>query len=139
MHENRREEIWTDWSGHWTLWLLNAHCQKYGANYYKDKADLKIKQEDIDRYLNEHLERNIKQLQKTFPEFEDFPQGLQEVLIDICYNTGNVNSDKWPNLHKAIKERDLPGIQKNVHRKDVSEDRNKRIENKIKAITEWKR
>ena len=117
----------------------NEYGQQYGADYYKNKTDLKIKQDDIDRYLNEHLEKNIKQLQKTFPEFEDFPQGLQEVLIDICYNTGNVNSDKWPNLHKAIKERDLPSIQKNVHRKDVSEDRNKRIENKIKAITEWKR
>ena len=111
--------------------------QSYKAKYYEDLSPLRIKQETIDRLLNTHLENDINSLQKTFPEFDDFPLPLQEVLTDIHYNTGNVSQTNWPNLHQGIKTKNLSLIAKHVHRKDVQKERNDWALKRIKSISKW--
>lgn len=83
------------------------------------------------------MEKDIQNLQKTFPEFDDFPLPLQEVLIDIHYNIGNINHSNWPNLHRGIKNKDLSAIANNIHRKDVQPKRNDWALEKIKSISSW--
>lgn len=49
---------------------------------------------------------------------------LKEVLLDIQYNTGNLNQRTWPNLYRAIRNHDVNGIVSNVHRRDVAQRHN---------------
>lgn len=111
--------------------------QRYGAKRYENKSSLRISKETSDKLLKEHLKDDLISLRKTFTEFDSFPEELQDVLLDIKYNVGNVSDEKWPKLHKGIKNRDLNSILKNVHRKDVPERRNIWAEDKIRAIKKW--
>ena len=111
--------------------------QRYGAKRYENKSSLRISKETSDKLLNDHLNDDLISLRKTFTEFDNFPEKLQDVLLDIKYNVGNVSDEKWPKLHKGIKNRDLNSILKNVHRKDVPESRNLWAEDKIRAIKKW--
>ena len=113
----------------------------YGTNHpakdYENLTPLRISKETIDKLTNKHLENDIQSLQKTFPEFDDFPLPLQEVLTDTHYNTGNINHSNWPNLHRGIKNKDLSAIANNIHRKDVQPKRNDWALEKIKSISSW--
>ena len=111
--------------------------QKYGAKWYEDKSPLRISKETSDKLLNEHLNDDLINLRETFTEFDSFPEELQDVLLDIKYNTGNVSRENWPKLHGGIKSRNLEAILNNVHRKDVQESRNLWAEDKIRAIKKW--
>jgi len=84
-----------------------------------------------------HLRNDLFTLEKEFPDFKNFPFQLQEVLMDIKYNTGNINQSKWPNLHKAIASKDINKIAENINRKDVGFERNEWAKNKILSISDW--
>ena len=109
----------------------------YPATYYKNLTPLRISLTTVDELTNKHLAKAIHGLQKTFAEFDDFPLPLQEVLTDIYYNTGNVSSLNWPNLHQGIKNKDLSLIADNVHRKDVQKPRNDWALERIRSIGYW--
>lgn len=104
--------------------LKNMQNGNFKATMYKNKTPLRIPENEIRRLYEEHLNEDLDYLRKTFKDFDKFPAEMQNVLIDIKYNTGNVEADRWPELHKAISERDLENIQKQVHRKDVGKERN---------------
>ena len=110
------------------------------ADAYRNKSQLRISFNEIDRLLRNHLAQDIKYLQKEFPDFASYPPELQNVLLDIKFNTGNVSQENWPKLRKAIAEKNLfgkDGIIYNVHRKDVGEDRNYWAEQQIRNIKSW--
>ena len=110
------------------------------ADAYRNKSQLRISFNEIDRLLRNHITEDIKYLQKEFPDFASYPPELQNVLLDIKFNTGNVSQENWPKLRKAIAEKNLfgkDGIIYNVHRKDVGEDRNYWTEQQIRNIKSW--
>lgn len=111
--------------------------QKYPAEYYKNKTSLRISDDAINKLLDKHLQDDLDNLRKNFPEFDEFPSELQEVLLDIKYNVGNVDKENWPNLHKGIKSKNLSFIEQHVNRKDVPERRNLWAKKKIKSIKKW--
>ena len=99
-----------------------------------------LNDEEINKLLKQHLQDDIKYLQKEFPDFASYPPELQNVLLDIKFNTGNVSQENWPKLRKAIDEKNLFGDERiidNVHRKDVGEDRNLWAEQQIRNIKSW--
>ena len=110
------------------------------ADAYKSYSQLTLNDEEINKLLKQHLQDDIKYLQKEFPDFASYPPELQNVLLDIKFNTGNVSQENWPKLRKAIDEKTLfgdEGIIDNVHRKDVGEDRNLWAEQQIRNIKSW--
>ena len=118
--------------------LLEKNNNK--ADFYSNKSQLRISSNETDRLLRNHITEDIKYLQKEFPDFASYPPELQNVLLDIKFNTGNVSAENWPKLRKAISEKNLfgkEGILKNVHRKDVGEDRNLWAEQQIRNIKSW--
>lgn len=104
--------------------LLNMPGGNVVADNYKDKTPLRISEAESRRLHDEHIKEDLDYLRKTFKDFDKFPPQLQDVLTDIKYNTGNVDAEKWPKLHQAIKDKDLNNIIDNVHRKDVPFSRN---------------
>ena len=118
--------------------LLEKNNNK--ADFYSNKSQLRISSNETDRLLRNHITEDIKYLQKEFSDFASYPPELQNVLLDIKFNTGNVSQENWPKLRKAISEKDLfgkEGILKNVHRKDVGADRNLWTEQQIRNIKSW--
>ncbi len=114
--------------------LLKLPGNNYVADYYKDKTPLRISEETGRRLYDEHINDDLKVLRNTFANFDKFPPQMQNVLLDIKYNTGNVKQEKWPNLHEAIANRNLEGIIKNVHRKKVGADRNQWAIDELRKI-----
>ncbi len=104
--------------------LKNLPEGNFKAAIYEDKTPLRISESENRQLYDEHLKEDLQYLRKTFKDFDKFPAEMQNVLIDIKYNTGNVDANKWPKLHEAISQRNLENIQKQVHRKDVGEQRN---------------
>ena len=110
------------------------------ASSYIGYSQLQLAKGEIDRLLRNHITEDIKYLQKEFPDFASYPPELQNVLLDIKFNTGNVSQENWPKLRKAIAEKNLfgkDGIIYNVHRKDVGEDRNYWTKQQIRNIKSW--
>ena len=110
------------------------------ASSYIDYSQFRLAKGETDRLLRNHITEDIKYLQKEFPDFASYPPELQNVLLDIKFNTGNVSQENWPKLRKAIAEKNLfgdEGIIDNVHRKDVGEDRNYWTEQQIRNIKSW--
>lgn len=75
-----------------------------------------------------HMRNDLAHVRSQFTDFDSFPNSLKEVLLDIQYNViGGLSKKNWPNLYKAIENRNIwgkNGIYNNVNRKDVQQSRN---------------
>ena len=61
--------------------------QKWGAKIFENSSNLRITDDESNRLLNQHLQNTLQHVQKQFPNFQTTSQGLQNVLLDIAYNT----------------------------------------------------
>jgi hypothetical protein len=107
------------------------------AEDYEKKTNLRISDEDAYLMAQGHLTNDLSHLRSEFSDFDSFPIQLKEVLMDLQYNTGSLNRRKWPSLYQAIQKRDIEGIARNVHRKDVGQERNDWAEKAIRSIVSW--
>ena len=115
----------------------NVIKNNFKADAYTGYSNLRVNDKEQERLLKNHLVNDIQYLRKEFADFDAFPTELQDVLVDIKFNTGNVAKENWPNLRNAIAEKDLNGIMNNVNRKDVSVKRNNWAREKIANIKSW--
>ena len=88
-----------------------------------------------------HMTQDLNHVRKEFSDFDNLPLPLKEVLLDIQYNVkGGLNEAKWPNLYKAIRERNTKGyngIYYNINRPDVQQERNDWARRMINSINQW--
>ncbi len=110
---------------------------KYGSDYYKKYSSLRITPQTMDELLESHLRNDISRLRKGIPEFDKLPIELMEVLVDIRYNSGAITEERWPNLRRGIRDKNLTAIANEINRKDVSQKRNDWAKERIKSITGW--
>lgn len=108
-----------------------------GAEHYEIYSPLRITSQTSEELLDKHVRNDIARLSKGMPEFDSLPLPLQEVLVDIRYNSGAITEDRWPNLRKAIRAKDLSAIIKEINRKGISLKRNAWVREKIRSITDW--
>ena len=95
------------------------------ARAFENKTNIRISDAEARGLAQNHMNNDLAHLRKEFSDFDNFPLPLKEVLLDIQYNVrGGVNPNDWPNLYRAIRNRDVNGIVANVHRKDVAKRRN---------------
>ena len=104
------------------------------ANFFKDKTDLQISEQDAYNMAQNHMKNDLAHVRNQFTDFDYFPNPLKEVLLDIQYNTGRLNKQNWPKLYNARNNRDANGIADNVHRKDVGWKRNDWAERMARSI-----
>ena len=110
--------------------------KNYKAQYYRKFSNLRINARDAEELLYKHTLNDLKKLREGIENFDKLPLPLQEVLMDIRYNTGNVSKLNWPKLREGIRTKNLSLIADNVNRKDVSAERNKWARDKILSIKE---
>jgi len=94
------------------------------AKAFENKTNIRISDAEARGLAQNHMNNDLAHLREEFSDFDNFPLPLKEVLLDIQYNTGNLNQQNWPNLYRAIRNRDVSGIVSNVHRRDVAQRRN---------------
>ncbi len=107
------------------------------ADSYSNYSPLTIDATEKYRLLNNHLTKDTRYLYREFPEFDTYPRQLQDVLLDIKFNTGNVSRDNWPILRGAIDQRNLDVMAVNVNREDVNQERNNWARDQILSIENW--
>ena len=94
------------------------------ADAFENKTNIRISDAEVRGLAQNHMNNDLAHLRREFSDFDNFPLPLKEVLLDIQYNTGNLNQRTWPNLYRAIRNHDVNGIVLNVHRRDVAQRRN---------------
>lgn len=99
--------------------------KNYNARFFRDKTHGRISGTETKRLTKEHLAANLPEIRETLRQndlnFDKLPEGIQQVLIDIKYNTGHL---KFPNMIKAIKAGEIVNAAIESHRADVNDDRN---------------
>lgn len=109
----------------------------FRATVFEDKTNIRISDAEARKLAQNHMTNDLAHLRKEFTDFDNFPLPLKEVLLDIQYNTGNLNQHDWPKLYKAIKEKNVfgkDGIVENINRKDVASKRNNWAEKMARSI-----
>ena len=81
------------------------------------------------------MKNDLKQIRDNIKNFDKLPPELQDVIIDIQYNTGHI--EKFPLFLKAIQEKNIRDMIEQSHSKHISKERNKAMGNKILKITDW--
>jgi len=112
--------------------------QNYKADFYKNATPLRISEDEALNLAQIHMTNDLAHVRKEFSDFDSFPMPLKEALLDIQYNVkGGLTQKDWPNLYQAIQNKDVfgeNGILKNIHRKDVGQERNDWIEELIRQL-----
>lgn len=111
--------------------------RNFKAQSFEPYTNVRISDDEAYRLAYNHMTGDLSHVRQEFSDFDRFPIPLKEVLLDIQYNTGNLNERNWPNLYRAIHDRDVwgeNGIVNNVHRKDVQQRRNDWARKKAQSI-----
>lgn len=106
----------------------------------RTNENLILPDEEIDRLFREHIDNDLSELRRNFPEFDNLPPSAQEALLDMQYNLGGekFSPTKWPKLYDAVKRRNWEEAAEQVHRVGPSEARNAKTRNKmLKAAEEY--
>ena len=111
------------------------------AKNFKKYTNIRISDDEARGLAQNHMTNDLAHIRREFSDFDTFPQPLKEVLLDIQYNVkGGLNEAKWPNLYKAIRERNTKGyngIYYNINRPDVQQERNDWARRMINSINQW--
>ena len=111
------------------------------AKNFESYTNIRISDNEARSLAQNHMTNDLAHIRREFADFDTFPQPLKEVLLDIQYNVkGGLNEAKWPNLYKAIRERNTKGyngIYYNINRPDVQQERNDWARRMINSINQW--
>ena len=111
------------------------------AKNFESYTNIRISDDEARSLAQNHMTNDLAHIRHEFSDFDTFPQPLKEVLLDIQYNVkGGLNEAKWPNLYKAIRERNTNGyngIYYNINRPDVQQERNDWARRMINSINQW--
>ena len=79
---------------------------------------------------------DLQELEKKFPDFENYPRSLQMVLLDMQYNMAyNFNDEKWHYFHEGLKNKDISQMVEHVNRPQIARDRNDWARRSLKEIS----
>ena len=65
------------------------------ADAYENKTNIRISDAEACGLAQNHMNNDLAHLRREFSDFDNFSLPLKEVLLDIQYNTGNLNG--WLN------------------------------------------
>jgi GH24 family phage-related lysozyme (muramidase) len=104
------------------------------ASFYKGSTTLHLTADAIDALLTEDLGNVVSGLQSKFPDYADYPAGVQGALIDMAFNLGLTGlMKKFPKFVGLINKKDFKGAAGESRRGGISEDRNKEIAGLLSA------
>lgn len=101
--------------------------QGYPAVYYAKYTRLVLSSTEINRLLNIMVAEKEKEVALRLPLYEEYPEDVQRVLIDMAYNLGTTGLfNKFPKFIEAIKAKKWSEASKECRSRDISEERNQK-------------
>ena len=104
-HEGEVLEIYKDSLGYKTLGV--GHLCQPNDPEYNWKVGTKVSQEVVDMYYENDFNNHYMEAIHVFGSEEGFynlPEGIQHVLVNMCFNLGGNRLSKFRNMIKACRE-----------------------------------
>ncbi len=77
------------------------------ADYYKQFCKLELPQDKIDILFNSRVSEFVASLNKSYPDYNTYPESVQLAMLDMAFNLGVGGlKTKWPKLNAAIAAQD---------------------------------
>ena len=106
-HEGEVFEIYEDSLGYKTLGIGHL-CQPQDPEY-DWKVGTKVSQEVVDMYYEQDFEKHYQETIHVFgseEDFENLPEPIQRVLVNMCFNLGGTRLSKFKNMLAACRSHD---------------------------------
>ena len=106
-HEGEVLEVYEDSLGYKTLGIGHL-CQRGEPEYVLD-IGTPVSQEVVDMYFEHDFEKHLEEAVTVFGSEDGFyslPEGIQHVLVNMCFNLGGNRLSKFKNMLEACKEYD---------------------------------
>jgi GH24 family phage-related lysozyme (muramidase) len=98
------------------------------ASFYKQFTTLHLTKDTIEALLTADLQTAISGLQRDFKDYDTYPTGVQEALIDRAFNLGNAKLiNEFPKFVGHIRNRDWKAAARESHRRGIGDARNDEI------------
>ena len=103
-HEGEVLEIYMDSLGYKTLGVGHL-CQPEDPEYSWEVGTA-VSQEVVDMYYDNDFNKHLKEAIHVVGEedFENLPEDIQRVIVNMCFNLGGTRLSKFKNMLKACKE-----------------------------------
>ncbi len=106
--------------------------QRYGAATFKKHASMIMKDTDIDKLVDKHIDSFYKELSKTYSkangytdDFDNLHKNVQLALFDLIFNLGATKlANTFPNFYASLKTGDWKKAAPETNRPDVNAARN---------------
>ncbi len=104
-HEGEVLKIYEDSLGYKTLGIGHL-CQPEDPEYAWE-VGTKVSQEVVDMYYEQDFEKHHQETIHVFgseEDFENLPEPIQRVLVNMCFNLGGTRLSKFRNMLRACRE-----------------------------------
>ena len=101
---------------------IHAKPRNHLAPWYERFTSMTLTNFEIDRILQDKVNRFESRLKSLFSTWDDFPAPAQNALLDMVYNLGSLQA--FPTLVTAANNHDWTKCAANSHRMGPSDQRN---------------
>ena len=104
-HEGEVLEIYEDSLGYKTLGV--GHLCQPNDPEYDWEVGTPVTQEVVDMYYIDDFNKHYQETAHVFgsiPSFNNLPEDIQHVLVNMCFNLGATGLSKFKNMLKACRE-----------------------------------
>lgn len=95
-----QDEVVTEWN------RVKAMSPGLYWTKYQSPDGLHLSDATIDALVLRQLDQNAVVLQRFFPDFANYPEGVQRAILSIAWAVGAGFPPKWPKFTAAVKARD---------------------------------
>jgi GH24 family phage-related lysozyme (muramidase) len=112
------EQVRSDWNA------VHAKPAGHAMTWYRQYTRCWLTDSDVDALFEADLATHWATLTTLYPQVTTFPQGAQDALFDLVYNSNFAQDGTWPNLKNAVASRDWTTAADQCERGQVQPSRN---------------
>jgi GH24 family phage-related lysozyme (muramidase) len=112
------EQVRADWN------TVHAKPSGHSVAWYAQYTKCWLADSDVDALFEADLAKHWTTLTNLYPNVSSFPQGAQDALFDLVYNSDFATDGKWPHLKNAVASRDWTTAAGECERGQVQPSRN---------------
>lgn len=113
-----RDQVRADWN------TIHAKPMGHVYTWYRQFTNCWLSDSDVDALYEADLSTYWTTLATLFPKLTTYPQGAQDALFDLLYNSDLGKPGKWPNLKNSVAARDWAKAATQCQRGQIPADRN---------------
>lgn len=103
------------------------------AKHFEGMTSLVLGEADIYKLAQQDIEVHERILRPKFPEYDKYPAGVQEVLLDMVFSMGiNKLMTGYPKFVTAVRKKDWKTAAENCGRRQVQRSRNLAVETRLR-------